>query len=65
MRKNLKVIAIAMLLLHPILVITSCKKDVNFDMYYDYFPLNEGHYNVYSVREVIVDQQINVLFDFY
>lgn len=27
-------------------------------MYYDYFPLNEGHYVIYSVHEVFVDQQI-------
>lgn len=37
----------------------SCKKeDETFDMGYDYFPLNEGHYIIYSVREVYVDQQI-------
>lgn len=67
MRKNLKVIAIAMLLLPSFLLTNSCKKDTDFDMYYNYFPLNEGHYNIYSVREVIVDQQVNVrdTFDYF
>lgn len=67
MRKNLKVIAIAVLLLPPFLVMNSCKKDSNFDMYYDYYPLNQGHYNIYSVHEVVVDQQVNVrdTFDYF
>ncbi len=36
-------------------------------MYYDYFPLNEGRYVVYSVHEVFVDTQINLkdTFDYY
>lgn len=36
-------------------------------MYYDYFPLNEGHYCIYSVREVHVDQQLQQrdTFDYY
>ncbi len=36
-------------------------------MYYDYYPLKQGHYNIYSVHEVIVDQQVNVrdTFDYF
>jgi hypothetical protein len=42
-----------------LLVSYSCKKkDETFDMGYDYYPLNEGHYVVYSVREVYVDQDV-------
>lgn len=46
----------------------SCKKDdETFYMGYDYFPLNQGHYIIYSVREVHVDQQIQLrdTFDYF
>lgn len=58
MRKKLKAIAIAILLLIPFFIINSCKKDEPFDMQYDYFPLSEGRYVVYSVHEIFVDQQL-------
>lgn len=46
----------------------SCKKDdETFYMGYDYFPLNEGHYIIYSVREVHVDKQVELrdTFDYF
>lgn len=58
MRKKLRAIAIAILLLLIVFTTNSCKKEESFEMYYDYYPLNEGHYVVYSVHEVFVDQQI-------
>jgi hypothetical protein len=58
MFKNLKTIAVAILLLLTFLGVNSCKQDDPVQMYYDYFPLDEGHYVVYSVHEVLVDQQI-------
>ncbi len=67
MRKKLRAIAIAILLLPTFLIIDSCKKNEDFDMYYDYFPLNKGKYAIYSVHEVFVDTQINLkdTFDYY
>jgi hypothetical protein len=67
MRKNLRAIVIPMLLLLPFLFTNSCKKQEPFDMYYDYYPLNKGHYNIYSIREVVVDKQVNVrdTFDYF
>lgn len=58
MFKNLKTIAVAILLLLTFLASNSCKKEDPIEMYYDYFPLNEGKYVIYSVHEVFVDQQI-------
>lgn len=37
----------------------SCKKPLEPEMYYDYFPQTEGKYVVYSVEEIIVDSQVN------
>lgn len=58
MRKKLKTIAIAILLLLPIFITNSCKKKEPFDMHYDYFPLSQNRYVIYSVHEIFVDQQL-------
>lgn len=58
MRKNLKAITIAILLLFPVFITNSCKKKDTFDMHYDYFPLSQDRYVIYSVHEIFVDQQL-------
>lgn len=67
MIKKIGTIAVIFSCLFVFLTTNSCKKTDDFDMYYDYFPLNEGHYNIYSIREVVVDQQVNVrdTFDYF
>lgn len=57
-----------LLALVAVFVVSSCKKkDDTYDMGYAYFPLNQGHYVIYSVREVYVDQpvQIRDTFDYF
>ena len=51
-------IALTISCLLALLATNSCKKDDTFDMQYDYFPLSEGRYIVYSVHEILVDQQL-------
>jgi hypothetical protein len=51
-------IAVVISCLLVFLATNSCKKDEPYDMHYDYFPLNDGRYVIYSVHEVFVDQQI-------
>ncbi|TSJ48156.1 hypothetical protein [Fluviicola chungangensis] len=67
MIKKLGTITIAVSCLLVFLTANSCKKNEEFDMYYDYFPLNEGHYVIYSAHEVFVDQQVNLrdTFDYF
>jgi hypothetical protein len=58
----------SLILMIPILFLSnSCKKEEAFDMGYDYFPQNEGHYVIYSVREVYVDKQVELrdTFDYF
>jgi hypothetical protein len=45
-----------------IVMVVSCKKDnsqkINFG--YQYFPVNEGHYNVYDVKSIIHDDAVSL-----
>lgn len=49
-----------------LLTSNSCKKDeAEFDMYYDYFPTDEGRYVIYSVQEIEVDNQQKDTFNYF
>lgn len=66
--KSSTVIFSATLFLLGFMLFFSCKKKTtDFDMYYDYFPINQGHYVVYQVREIYTDVQVNQkdTFDYY
>lgn len=68
MIKKFRAITIVISCLLVFLATNSCKKDQeSFNMNYDYFPLNEGHFVIYSVHEVFVDQQIQLkdTFDYF
>lgn len=42
-----------------VLVIFSCKKDEEpFNFHYEYFPLQQGHFVVYEVDEIIIDDAL-------
>lgn len=44
-----------------LLLLTGCKKDdADTHLYYEYFPLDAGHYVTYAVREIDIDDQLNV-----
>ena len=44
-----------------VIAVSACKKDNPApDFHYDYFPLNEGRFVTYSVREVVVDADLNL-----
>ena len=70
MKKSLisSIAGLVVLMISMLFLSNSCKKDdETFYMGYDYFPLNEGHYVIYSVREVHVDQQVQLrdTFDYF
>ncbi len=56
---KLRLITITGLCLFLVAIQSCKKKEETVEMYYDYFPQTEGRYVVYSVHEVVVDQQIN------
>ena len=37
------------------LIILGCKKENTPNFHYDYYPISEGHFVTYSVREIIID----------
>ena len=44
-----------------LLLFAACKKkNETPDFYYDYFPLTEGHYVTYHVREIRIDTSLNL-----
>lgn len=47
-----------LLLVFPLLV--ACKKSESPELYYDYAPMDQGHYVTYSVREVRIDAALNL-----
>lgn len=36
-----------------------CKKDPGVNFHYNYYPVNEGHYVIYQVRDIHIDQVVN------
>jgi hypothetical protein len=49
-----------LLLVLAFTVLAACKKNEDPEFYYDYAPMNQGHYVTYAVREVYIDTALNI-----
>lgn len=51
--------AFGLLLFTLLAISTGCEKDSSVNFHYDYYPINEGHFVVYHVKDIFIDAAVN------